>query len=97
MQKGGYIYIMTNSARRPVYIGVAVNVAARVYQHRQGKGSAYCKRYNLTRLVYIEEYSTMIEAIAREKAIKAWKRPWKDELITANNPEWQDLWGSLNG
>ncbi|WP_310737220.1 GIY-YIG nuclease family protein [Parasphingorhabdus cellanae] len=69
---------MTNQARRPVYIGVTVNVAERVYQHRQGKGSAYCKRYNLTRLVHIEEYPTMIEAITREKAMKAWKRPWKD-------------------
>jgi putative endonuclease len=53
-------------------------------------GSAFCRRYGLDRLVYVEEFPTIEEAIAREKAMKAWKRAWKIELIEKANPEWVD-------
>ena len=59
------------------------------------RGSAYCRRYNLDKLVYAEEHATVIEAIAREKAMKAWKRDWKIELIEKANPEWRELWDDL--
>jgi putative endonuclease len=32
-----------------------------------------------------------VEAIAREKNLKNWKRDWKKELITKYNPEWKEL------
>jgi len=37
----------------------------------------------------------MAAAIAREKAIKEWKRAWKIELIEKANPEWRDLYAEL--
>jgi putative endonuclease len=37
----------------------------------------------------------MESAIAREKAIKEWKRQWKLELIERANPEWRDLYPEL--
>jgi putative endonuclease len=37
----------------------------------------------------------MDSAIAREKAIKEWKRAWKIRLIADRNPEWKDLYGEL--
>lgn len=37
----------------------------------------------------------MESAIAREKAIKEWKRQWKLELIERMNPEWKDLYEEL--
>ena len=52
--RGGWTYIMTNHVRGVVYIGVTANLAARVVQHRAGKGSAFCRRYNLRRLVLAE-------------------------------------------
>jgi putative endonuclease len=33
----------------------------------------------------------MMAAIAREKQLKSWSRKRKDALISANNPEWKDL------
>ena len=62
-------------------------------QHREGKGSAFCRRYGLKRLVYAEEHDSIEDAIAREKAMKAWKRAWKIELVEGVNPEWDDLFG----
>ena len=86
-----WTYIMTNKPRGVLYVGVTSNLAARVDQHRRGVGSDFCSKYNLRRLVLAEEHGRIDDAIAREKALKAWKRDWKIELIEATNPEWRDL------
>lgn len=83
--RGGWTYIMTNRARGVLYIGVTSNLPARISQHRNGRGSKFCRRYKLTRLVLAEQHATIDEAIAREKALKAWKREWKIELIEKAN------------
>ena len=89
--KGGTVYIMTNKRDGVLYIGVTADLSARIMQHRTGGGSQFCRRYGLDRLVLVEDYPTIEEAIAREKALKAWNRAWKIELIEAANPEWRDL------
>ena len=94
--KGGWVYVMTNRRDGVLYIGVTSDLAARVWQHRQGQGSRFCKRYNLTRLVLAEPYPSIEEAIAREKAMKAWQRAWKIKAIEAANPGWNDLFEVIN-
>jgi putative endonuclease len=94
--KGGWVYIMTNKPGGALYVGVAADIAARVTQHRDGTGSKHCRKYNLKRLVHAEHYPTIEEAIAREKAMKEWHRPWKVELIEKGNPQWKDLWEVIN-
>jgi len=84
---------MTNRPRGTLYIGATGDLAARVHQHRHGDGSDFCRRYNLGLLVHAEEHATIEEAIAREKALKAWKRDWKIRLVEEGNPEWADLFG----
>ena len=89
--KGGWVYIMTNAPHGTLYIGVTANLAARVQAHREGRGSEFCREHGLMRLVYAERYDTIEEAIAREKAMKRWKRQWKLKLIRCDNPDWDDL------
>jgi putative endonuclease len=86
---------MTNKPRGVLYVGVTSNLVARVDQHRRGAGSGFCSKYNLRRLVLAEEHERIDDAIVREKALKAWKRAWKIELIEAANPEWADLFGLI--
>lgn len=95
MERGGWTYIMTNRPRGVLYVGVAADLAARVVQHRDGTGSAFCKKYNLTCLVLAERHDDIRNAIAREKALKAWQRQWKIDLIERENPEWRDLFELL--
>jgi putative endonuclease len=95
--RGGWTYIMTNRARGVLYVGVTADLAARVARHRQGKGSSFCARYGLTRLVLAEPHDEIDDAIRREKLLKTWKRAWKIELVEAANPTWQDLWNDING
>jgi putative endonuclease len=83
--------LLTNKPRGVLYTGVTANIARRMHEHRTGVGSKFCKRYNLDKLVYGEEHLTIQEAISREKAVKAWKRAWKIELIETVNPLWDDL------
>ena len=89
--RGGYTYIMTNKPRGVLYVGVTADIAARAVQHRNGTGSAFCKKYGLTRLVLVEPHDDITLAIAREKALKAWKREWKIRLIEESNPGWRDV------
>ena len=96
MMRGGWTYLMTNRPRGVLYIGVAADIAARIVQHRMGKGSLFCRRYCLTRLVLAEQHDRIDDAIRREKMLKAWKRQWKIDLIDATNPEWRDLWEVIN-
>ena len=63
----------------------------RIQAHREGRGSEFCKKYNVTRLVYFEEYPLYADAIRRETNLKRWKRAWKIALIEKANPDWDDL------
>ena len=91
MGRGGWAYIMTNKPRRVLYVGVTADLPSRITQHGEGKGASFCRRYNITMLVHAEAHATIQEAIAREKALKAWKRDWKIELVERANPDWRDL------
>ncbi len=95
MEKGGYTYILTNKPRGVLYIGITGSIAARIMHHREGKSSAFARRYGLNRLVLIEHHTTIEDAIAREKAMKAWQREWKIELIERSNPDWSNLFETI--
>ena len=97
MIKGGHVYIMTNKPFGILYTGVTAKLPERVFHHRAGLGSIFCKQWGLKRLVYAEPFGEIADAIAREKAIKNWPRLWKLRLISEQNPEWLDLFETLNG
>ena len=90
-QMGGWTYILTNKPRGVLYVGVTADLAARMMQHRAETGSAFCRRYGIKRLILAERHDAIEATIAREKALKAWKRDWKIELIETVNPSWSDL------
>ncbi|HQA17224.1 MAG TPA: GIY-YIG nuclease family protein [Novosphingobium sp.] len=92
MEKGGWVYIMANRYRGGMYVGVTADLARRVGQHREGKGSSHVADFDKTRLVYAERHDEIEPAIAREKLVKKWRREWKFALIEAENPDWVDLW-----
>lgn len=94
---GGWVYITASRYRGTLYTGVTADLAARMTQHKAGTGSKFTAKYDVDRLVLAEPYPTIEEAIAREKAIKKWRRAWKIELIEASNPDWNDLFERING
>lgn len=91
------VYLMASRYRGATYLGVTSNLAARAHQHRNGVGSDYAARWGIDRLVWFEPHDDALSAIAREKALKKWRRVWKWALIEAENPEWQDLFEETVG
>ncbi len=71
---------------------VTSNLLRRVTEHKEKTVAGFTSQYNVTKLVYYEEYATMEEAIAREKQIKGGSRQKKIDLIKSKNPEWKDLY-----
>ena len=90
-----YVYIMTNSKVGTLYIGVTNDIERRTSEHKQKIGSKFTSRYGVAKLVYYEHFTQIKDAIAREKAMKAWKRAWKIQLIESVNPNWNDLWDTF--
>ena len=84
------MYIMA-SRSRVLYTGVTHNLARRVEQHKAGGSIGFTGWYNVTRLVYVEEFPSIGEAIAREKRIKSWTRARQVLLVLKKNPHWTDL------
>ncbi|OEJ99760.1 GIY-YIG nuclease family protein [Roseivirga misakiensis] len=97
MPKGGYTYIMSNKQRTTLYIGVTSDLETRVYQHRNGEGSKFTKKYRCYHLIYFEVFEAIESAIEREKVLKRWNRSWKEELIKGFNPQLRDLWDQIQG
>ncbi len=82
-----YVYILSNKNRTTLYIGVTSDLKLRIQQHQQKVGSEFTTKYNVTDLVYYEEYSDINQAIQREKQLKNWRREWKLNLIKELNPD----------
>ncbi len=97
MQRGGSVYIMTNIHNTILYTGVTANLIARIHEHREKKyTNSFTAKYNVYKLVYYNNFSTIEEAIVEEKRIKAGNRAQKIKLIEAMNPAWKDLWEEIS-
>ena len=92
MSKEYYVYIMTNKNNTVLYTGVTSHIINRVTAHKNKMVEGFTSKYNVTKLVYFEDFATMPEAIAREKQIKGGSRKKKIDLINKMNPEWEDLY-----
>jgi putative endonuclease len=93
--KAGYVYILASERNGTLYIGVTSELVKRAWQHREGLVDGFSKRNGVKRLVYFEVFEDMANAIAREKAMKKWRRKWKIEAIELGNPTWRDLFEEI--
>ena len=89
------VYILASKRKGTLYLGVTSNLVQRIWQHKNDYVEGFTKRYGVHTLVWFEPHESMESAIAREKAIKEWKRVWKVELIEKGNPPWRDLYDEI--
>src|SRR6185437_3717206 len=85
-----YVYILSNRSHI-LYIGLTNNLRKRIFQHRKQTPATFTARYKINRLVYVERYQYINNAIAREKELKHWTRAQKIALIESTNPSWEEL------
>jgi putative endonuclease len=91
------VYILASRRNGTLYVGVTSDLAKRVFEHRSDAVDGFTRRYGVHLLVWYELHEDMRSAIAREKAIKEWKRRWKLELIERFNRDWHDLYPDIIG
>ncbi len=90
--------MMSSRNRNVIYTGVTSNLIQRVWQHKNGHYmAAFTSKYNCVMLVYYAPAGRLVDAIAEEKRIKGGSRRQKEDLILSMNPQWTDLWDSING
>jgi putative endonuclease len=92
-----YVYILTNETNTVLYTGVTRDLKVRVWEHKNNVYSnSFTSRYKVYKLVYYEHFTYILNAIDREKQIKAGPRRKKLLLIQSMNPEWKDLYNELD-
>ena len=96
LSKQPTVYIMASKKNGTLYLGVTSDLAKRAWQHKNDLLEGFTKKYKVHMLVYYELHDTMEQAIHREKCIKRWKRAWKVRLIEEQNPQWSELFESVD-
>jgi putative endonuclease len=95
MERNPCVYILASKRNGTLYTGVTSSQRQRVWQHKTNQVRGFTSRYGVHLLVWYESHETMNSAIAREKAIKNWKREWKVKTIEKLNPSWRDLYDEI--
>ena len=96
MYKTSYVYILFSKPNGTLYTGVTSNLKERIIEHKMKKHpTSFTANYDVTKLGFFEEFSSITEAIDREKQIKAGSRAKKIQLIMSMNPNWEDLFDYL--
>jgi putative endonuclease len=94
MPTGDYwVYILASRKNGTLYVGVTNSLERRVWQHKHHATDGFTSRYRVDRLVYFEQFRDVLNAIAREKQLKAGSRAKKIALIERDNTDWRDLAG----
>jgi putative endonuclease len=91
------VYILASKRNGTLYIGVTNNLQRRLNEHKQGLADGFTKKYQIHNLVYFEQTSDVVSAIAREKQLKGGSRKQKIDLIELQNPQWKDLCTDILG
>ena len=95
LMKDYFIYIIINQRNTVLYVGMTNDIARRMYEHKNKITKGFASKYNIDKLVYIEQCYDPQSAIEREKEIKRLHRKNKIKLIELENPNWEDLSGDL--
>ena len=86
-----FVYIIGNEGGM-LYVGVTNNLERRMREHKtRFNPQSYAARWGIHRLLYYESFRYILDAIAREKQIKKYRRQKKIKLIESMNPTWHDL------
>ncbi len=86
-----YVYLITNQNNTTLYCGVTNDIYRCINEHNDKVVTGFSEKYKLNKLVYVEEYGCINDALRREKQLKGWRREKKNALINRDNAEWKDL------
>ncbi|APR97808.1 GIY-YIG nuclease family protein [Wolbachia endosymbiont of Folsomia candida] len=93
--KNYYVYITASEPNGTLYIGMTSNLIKQIWEHKSKIISSFTSKYNVCKLVYLEEFQDINLAVAKEKLLKGWQRKWKIDLVEQENQDWKDLYDEV--
>jgi putative endonuclease len=96
MPREYFVYILASGRNGTLYTGVTGDLSRRIWEHREGAPKGFTAKYDVKQLVWYQGFGEISEAILYEKRVKRWRRAWKLRLIETENPQWIDLYETLN-
>lgn len=86
-----YIYILTDSNRSCLHVGMTDDLQRAAKTYRELKGLFFDAHPRVSRLVYHETLPGSSEALRRFNELSRYTRMQKERLIRRRNPNWLDL------
>ena len=90
MTSSYFVYILASRRNGTLYVGVTNDLVRRISQHKSKVVPGFTRKYNVDKLVYFEEYASILEARARERALKRWDRA-EACAHREGESQWRDL------
>ena len=90
-----FVYILASKRNGTLYVGSTDDLGARVWKHKQKAFPGFTAKYEVNKLVWFEAHETRESAFRRERQIKKWRRAWKIRMIEESNPDWRDVYETL--
>jgi len=80
-----FVYL-ARCSDKSLYVGSCKNLKAREIKHNKGEGAQYTRQRRPVKIIYFEEYKSLIDARRRETQIKRWTRLKKENLVRYGHP-----------
>jgi len=65
-----FVYVLSSTVTKKTYVGSTNDLGRRLLEHNKGK-SYFTKRYIPWKIIYTEEFDSMLAARQREKYLKS--------------------------
>lgn len=92
-----FVYIVASRKNGPTYAGLTLDLVHRVWQHRSGQMDLQGAPVGCAQLVWYASFDQAEEARIQLDRLSRWPEAWTARLIEEANPDWRDLWASLDG
>jgi putative endonuclease len=81
-----YLFYLARCADGTLYVGSCNDLQEREERHNEGKGAKYTRDRRPIKIIYSEEFMTLVEARRRELQVKKWSRMKKENLAIGLHP-----------
>ncbi len=93
--RSSFVYIVASHKNGQISTGITFDLVQRIWQHRSGQIAQSDASTACAQLVWYAEFDSPEEAQAELDRLSRWPDAWTLRLIEDSNPDWTDLWASL--
>lgn len=81
-----HFFYLARCSDGSLYVGSCHDLLKREARHNEGKGAKYTRDRRPIKIIYSEQYETLLAARKRELQVKKWSRIKKENLVAGKHP-----------